>query len=62
MGLTTGSKIEIREDGQRLILEPESASRARFIEVPGCAHPILSLGKPCIVTSADLIDPFEDDV
>jgi len=61
MGLSAGSRVRILEDGDRLILEPESRPRARFVEQPGCKRPILSIGKRRVITDAALIDPIEDD-
>lgn len=61
MGLSSGSPIRIREDGERLILEPANKRHAEFVEQSGCARPILSLGSGRAVTSDDLIDPLDDD-
>jgi AbrB family looped-hinge helix DNA binding protein len=61
MGLSAGSSIRIREDGERLIREPVTAHRAEFVEQPNCTRPILSLGRGRVVTSNDLIDPLDDD-
>lgn len=60
MGLKTGSAIEIREEGGRLILEPADGERAGFVEVPGIEHPILSVRRG-VVTDDDLVDPLDDD-
>ena len=62
MGLTDGSQIRIREDGNRLILEPARPGKAKFIEAPGCSRPILSIGLNRRIADSDLIDPLEDDV
>ena len=61
MGLSAGSSIRIREDGARLIIEPVTAHRAKFVAQPSCARPILSLGGGRVVTSNDLIDPVDGD-
>lgn len=62
MGLAAGSEIRIREDGDRLILEPARPNKAKFVQSPGCARPILSIGSNRRITDNDLIDPFDDDV
>lgn len=61
MGLATGSKIRIVEDGERLILEPVSAPRARFVKRDGCERPILSMKGRRGIRDAELIDPLDDD-
>lgn len=61
MGLADGSQIRIREDGNRLILEPARSGKAKFIEIPGCSHPILSIGSKRRIADSDLIDPLVDD-
>lgn len=62
MGLADGSQIRIREDGDRLILEPARPSKAKFVQAPGCSLPILSIGSKRRITDSDLIDPLDDDV
>ncbi|MGB0719310.1 MAG: AbrB/MazE/SpoVT family DNA-binding domain-containing protein, partial [Bdellovibrionales bacterium] len=61
MGLSAGSEIRIREDGERLILEPAQSKQARFVQQPGYKRPILSIGGGRKITNSDLIDPLEDD-
>lgn len=61
MGLADGSQIRIREDGNRLILEPARPSKAKFIQPPGCSRPILSIGSKRRIADSDLIDPLDDD-
>lgn len=62
MGLAAGSQIRIREDGERLILEPVQKRQAHFVPQPGCKKPILSIGKNRVVLDQDLVDPIDDDV
>ena len=62
MGLSAGSEIRIREDGERLILEPAHQNKAKFVSSPNCKKPILSIGEGRQITSSDLIDPLDDDV
>ncbi|MFO7724013.1 MAG: AbrB/MazE/SpoVT family DNA-binding domain-containing protein [Oceanipulchritudo sp.] len=62
MGLAEGSPIRIREDGNRLILEPARPGKATFIHVAGCARPILSMGAQRVIADRDLVDPLDDDV
>lgn len=62
MGLSSGSEIRIRKDGDRLILEPARPGKARFVKSPGCAQPILSIGSKRRIADSDLIDPLDDDV
>lgn len=61
LGLTTGSRIRIVEDGERLILEPVHSSRARFVKSEGCERPILSVRSGRIITDAEVIDPLDDN-
>lgn len=62
MGLAEGSQIRIREDGDRLILEPSRPGKAKFVEVPGYPRPILSIGSMRRLADSDLIDPLDEDV
>jgi AbrB family looped-hinge helix DNA binding protein len=61
MGLSSGSEIRIREDGNRLILEPARPNKAKFVQPSGCERPILSIGAGRQITDDDLIDPLDDD-
>lgn len=61
-GLSTGSKVRIIEDGERLILEPLATGKARFVRVNGCSQPILSIGGARVIKDCDLIDPLNEDV
>jgi hypothetical protein len=61
MGLAEGSQIRIREDGNRLILEPARLGKAKFIQTPGYSRPILSVGSKRRIADSDLIDPLDDD-
>lgn len=61
MGLSSGSEIRIREEGDRLILEPARPNKAKFVQSAGCTRPILSIGAGRQITDDDLIDPLDDD-
>lgn len=61
MGLSSGSEIRIREEGDRLILEPARPNKAKFVQSSGCTRPILSIGTGRKITDEDLIDPLDDD-
>jgi AbrB family looped-hinge helix DNA binding protein len=61
MGLDTGSRIRVVEDGQRLILEPVGTRQARFVTVKGCQRPILSIIGREEIEDSELIDPLDDD-
>jgi AbrB family looped-hinge helix DNA binding protein len=61
MGLSAGSTVSIREDGERLIIESAQKPRAQFVSQPGCERPILSIGSERQILDSDLIDPLDDD-
>jgi len=61
MGLAVGSQIRLREEGDRLILEPARSGKAKFVQAPGCPRPILSVGSKRRFADNDLIDPLDDD-
>jgi len=61
MGLSSGSEVRISEDGNRLVIEPTRPNKAKFVQSPNCARPIISVGADRQITDADLIDPLDDD-
>jgi AbrB family looped-hinge helix DNA binding protein len=61
LGLVAGSAIRIREDGERLVLEPAGRCGAEFVASPGMERPIISLRSKRTFGDGELMDPLDDD-
>lgn len=59
--LVPGSEIRMREEGDRLVLEPVQKPRAQFVTTADCQQPIIRIGAGRPITDADLIDPLDED-